>query len=104
MSERRACKVLDVYRSSHPYLAKTNDEENVLLQRITELTTQYGRYGYRRITALLQTEGWKINHKRVERLWRQEDLKVPQQQPKRRHLWLNDGSCVRLRPLHRNHV
>ena len=104
MSERRACKVLDVYRSSHRYLAKTNDEENVLLQRITELTTQYGRYGYRRITALLQTEGWKINHMRVERLWRQEDLKVPQQQPKRRHLWLNDGLCVRLRPLHRNHV
>jgi len=104
VSERRACKVLDIYRSSHRYLAKTNDEEDVLLQRITELATQYGRYGYRRITAMLQNEDWKINHKRVERLWRQEGLKVPQRQPKRRHLWLNDGSCIRLRPLYRNHV
>jgi len=104
VSERRACKVLDIYRSSHRYLAKTTDEEDVLLQRITELATQYGRYGYRRITAMLQNEGWKINHKRVERLWRQEGLKVPQRQPKRRRLWLNDGSCVRLRPLYRNHV
>ncbi len=104
MSERRACKVVDIYRSSHRYLAKTTDEEGVLLQRITELATQYGRYGYRRITAMLQNEGWKINHKRVERLWRQEGLKVPQRQPKRRHLWLNDGSCIRLRPLYRNHV
>ena len=104
MSERRACKVLDIYRSSHRYLAKTNDEEDVILQRITELATQFGRYGYRRITAMLQNEGWKINHKRVERLWRQGGLKVPQRQPKRRRLWLNDGSCVRLRPLYRNHV
>ena len=71
---------------------------------MVELATQYGRYGYRRITALLQTEGWIINHKRVERLWRQEGLKVPQRQPKRRRLWLNDGSCVRLRPQYRNHV
>ncbi len=101
VSERRACKVLDIYRSSHRYSATTTDEENVLLQRITELTT---KYGYRRITAMLQYEGWKINHKRVERLWRQEGLKVPQRQPKRGRLWLNDGSCVRLRPLYRNHV
>ncbi len=104
MSERRACKVLDIYRSSHHYSAKTIDEEDVLLQRITELATKYGRYGYRRITVMLQNEGWKINHKRVERLWRQEDLRVPQRQSKRRHLWLNDGSCVRLRPMYRNHV
>jgi transposase InsO family protein len=68
------------------------------------LATQYGRYGYRRVTALLHREGWQVNHKRVERIWRQEGLKVPQKQPKRRRLWLNDGSCVRLRPSHRNHV
>jgi len=66
--------------------------------------TRYGRYGYRRITALLRERGWKVNHKRVERIWRQEGLKVPKKQPKRRRLWLNDGSCVRLRPTHRNHV
>jgi transposase InsO family protein len=69
-----------------------------------ELAEQYGRYGYRRITGLLRQEGWKVNHKRVERLWRREGLKVPKKQPKRRRLWLNDGSCVRLRPQYKNHV
>ena len=71
---------------------------------MVRLTSQYGRYGYRRITALLQAEGWRVNHKRVERIWRQEGLKVPAKQPPRGRLWLNDGSCVRHRPLHRNHV
>ena len=68
------------------------------------LASQYGRYGYRRIAALLRKEGWKVNHKRVERLWRREGLKVPKKQPKRRRLWLADGSCIRLRPTHQNHV
>jgi putative transposase len=72
--------------------------------RITELACEYGRYGYRRITALLRTEGWHVNHKRVERIWRQEGLKVPIKQPKRRRLWFNDGSCIRLRPEHKDHV
>jgi len=80
------------------------DEEVRLVARIIELASQYGRYGYRRITALLRQEGWKVNHKRVERIWRQEGLKVPQKQPKRRRLWLNDGSCVRLRPEYKDHV
>jgi putative transposase len=71
---------------------------------MVELATQYGRYGYRRIAALLQREDWRVNHKRVERLWRLEGLKVPARQPKRRRLWLNDGSCVRLRPSYRDHV
>jgi len=72
--------------------------------RIIELATQYGRYGYRRITAMLRQEGWQVNHKRVERIWRKEGLKVPQKQPKRGRLWLNDGSCVRLRPEYKDHV
>jgi putative transposase len=71
---------------------------------MVELASQYGRYGYRRITALLQNEGWRVNHKRVERLWRQEGLKVPAKQPKRGRLWLNDGSCLRLKPEFPNHV
>ncbi len=69
-----------------------------------ELARQYGRYGYRRIAALLRDSGWLVNDKRVERLWRREGLKVPARQPKKGRLWLNDGSCVRLRPEHRNHV
>jgi putative transposase len=68
------------------------------------LATKYGRYGYRRITALLKIEGWRVNHKRVERIWRREGLKVPKKQPKRGRLWLTDGSCIRLRPEYRNHV
>jgi transposase InsO family protein len=80
------------------------DEEVRLVARIIELATRYGRYGYRRITALLRRESWKVNHKRVERIWRQEGLKVPQKQPKRRRLWLNDGSCIRLRPEYKDHV
>jgi transposase InsO family protein len=68
------------------------------------LATQYGRYGYRRVTALLKQEGWRVNHKRVERIWRREGLKVPKKQPRRGRLWLNDGSCIRLRPEHKDHV
>ena len=79
-------------------------DEEALRFEIIRLASQYGRYGYRRITALLKREGWQVNHKRVERIWRQEGLKVPKKQPKRGRLWLNDGSCVRLRPTHRNHV
>jgi len=74
------------------------------VDRIVEMASQYGRYGYRRITALLRNEGWRVNHKRVERIWGQEGLKVPKRQPKRGRLWLNDGSCIRLRPLRKDHV
>ena len=74
------------------------------MTRIVWLACEYGRYGYRRVTGLLHWEGWRVNHKRVERIWREEGLKVPKKQPKRRRLWLNDGSCIRLRPTHRNHV
>jgi len=74
------------------------------VERVVGLATQYDRYGYRRITVMLGREGWRVNHKRVERLWRREGLKVPSRQPKRKRLWLNDGSCVRLRPTHPKHV
>ena len=71
---------------------------------VVRLVSRLGRYGYRQITNLLRIEGWQVNHKRVERIWRQEGLKVPRRQPKRGRLWLGDGSCIRLRPLHENHV
>ena len=71
---------------------------------VVRLASRYGRYGYRRVAAMLQWEGWRVNHKRVERIWRREGLKVPAKQPKRGRLWLTDGSCVRLRPQRRNHV
>ncbi len=73
-------------------------------ERITFLASEYGRYGYRPITAILNAEGWRVNHKRVERIWREEGLKVPEKQPKRKRLWLANGSCVRLRATHPNDV
>lgn len=83
---------------------KKADDEEALTQDIVRLAQQYGRYGYRRITALLHAEGWRVNHKRVERIWREQGLKVPKKQPKRKRLCFNDGSCIRLRPLYKNHV
>ena len=79
------------------------DEER-LTEDIIELAEEFGRYGYRMITGMLNNSGWHVNHKRVERIWRREGLKVPQKQPKKGRLWLNDGSCVRLRPERPNHV
>ena len=104
VSERRVCRLLGQPRSTQRRKKKTRDDEDELREEIVRLACKYGRYGYRRITALLRDQGWKINHKRVERIWKQEGLKVPRKQPKRRRLWLNDGSCLRLRPLYRNHV
>ncbi len=80
------------------------DDEIVLTTNIVSLASHYGWYGYLRFTAMLKADGWGVNHKRVERIWRQEGLKVPARQPKRGRLWFNDGSCIRLRPEHRNHV
>lgn len=104
VSERRACQVLEQVRTTQRLTPRISDEEEQLESRIVELATKYGRYGYRRITALLKQENWKVNHKRVERIWRKEGLKVPQKQPKRGRIWLNDGSCVRLRPEYKDHV
>ena len=105
VSERRACRALRHPRSTHRYRPKEIcDEEARLVRRIIELASEYGRYGYRRIMALLWREGWQVSKDRMQRIWREEGLKVPQKQPKRGRLWLNDGSCIRLRPEHRNHV
>lgn len=104
LSERRVCRALGQPRSTQRYQKRQTGEEESLVLRVAELASQYGRYGYRRITVLLQNEGWRVNHKRVERVWRREGLKVPARQPKRGRLWLNDGSCLRLKPEFPNHV
>ena len=91
-------------RSTQRRTLVVRDDEDALTQAILNLAAEYGRYGYRRITALLKAQGWHVNAKRVQRIWRQEGLRVPQKQPKRARLWLNDGSCIRLRPEHPNHV
>jgi putative transposase len=102
--ERTVCRVLGQHRSTQRKLPRTADDEAALTADIIELARRYGRYGYRRITALLRATGWQVNRKRVERIWRREGLKVPAKQPKRDRLWLADGSCLRLRPEHPNQV
>ena len=105
VSERRACAALGQHRSTQRKTSQGRDDEERLTADIVELARQYGRYGYRKIAELLRaTAGWVVNDKRVERIWRREGLKVPAKQPKRGRLWLANGSCVRLRPEHRNHV
>ncbi|ACK50258.1 Integrase catalytic region [Methylocella silvestris BL2] len=116
VSERRACAALRQPRSTQRKPARGRDDEAALTADIVELAKAYGRYGYRRITALLRHAGWVVNAKRVQRIWRAdkftqsaqqrdcEGLKVPQKHPKRGRLWLNDGSCVRPRAERPNHV
>jgi putative transposase len=104
VSERLACRVLGQHRSTQRKTPKGRTDDAALTADIVALATQYGRYGYRRITAMLRKAGWAVNVKRVERIWRREGLKVPGKQPKKSRLWLNDGSCVRLRPERPNHV
>ena len=91
-------------RTTQRYMPKPAPGEHALSERIIELGRQYGRYGYRRVTALLRMEGWLVNPKRVQRIWRREGLKVPQKQPQRTRLCLHDGSCIRLRPERQDHV
>jgi len=104
VSERRACGVIGQPRATQRYQATVPDDEVGLTAAIISYASRYGRYGYRRILALLWDDGWVVNHKRMERIWKQEGLKVPQKQPKRGRLWLRDGSCIRLRPCWQNHV
>ena len=104
VSERRACKVLGQYRSTQRHVARVKSDEDALTKAIVGLAVQYGRYGDKRVTGLLRDAGWRVNRKRVERIWQREGLKVPSRQPKRGRLWKNDGSCVRLRPEYPNHV
>lgn len=75
-----------------------------MTKAVIALASEYGRYGYRRITALLRAAGWHVGRDRVQRIWRREGLKVPKKQRPRGRLWLNDGSCLRLRPERPNHV
>jgi len=104
VSERRVCRVLGQHRSTQRKVPRGADDEGALTDDIIALARQYGRYGYRRVTALLRNAGWTVNRKRVERVWLREGLKVSQKQSKRGRLWLNDGSSIRLRPKYPGHV
>lgn len=104
ISERRDCKIVGQNRSTQRYQEKKRPDEDILTGLFVELATEYGRYGYRMVTGVLRLEGYRINPKRVYRIWRALGLKVPAKQPKRSRLWTNSGSCIRLRAEKKNHV
>ena len=103
VSERYACRVLGQWRGTQRYLPRDCTDEETLTEAMIALAIEYGRYGYRRIAVKLREAGWQVSTE-VQRIWHREGLKVPQKQRPRRRLWLNNGSCVRLRPERANHV
>jgi putative transposase len=104
MTERHACRLLEQWRGTQRYLPLQRNDEDGLTRAIVTLAAKYGRYGYRRITGLLRGAGWQVGKDRVQCIWRREGLKVPAKQRPRGRLWLEDGSCMRLRPERANHV
>src|SRR5256885_8292756 len=104
MTERHAGRLLEQWRGTQRYRPMQRNDEDGLTRAIVTVAAKYGRYGYRRITALLRSAGWQVGKDRVQRIWRREGLKVPAKQRARGRLWLEDGSCVRLRPERANHV
>ena len=96
--------MLDINRTAYRYEPVQREDEDEVRKEIIYKASNYGRVGYRMVTNMMNNQGIKINHKRVERIWQEEGLKLPKKQIKRRRLWLNDGSCVRLRPEYKNHV
>lgn len=104
VSERRACRALNLNRSGVRYKAVKLPDEDALTEAIIRKATEYGRYGYRRIAKMIEVEGFHVNHKRVERIWREQGLKVPKKQPKKKRLFATDGNVIRLRAEYPNHV
>lgn len=102
-SERRICRVIGLARSTLQYRAAPKDDKALRLAMI-RLAKQYGRYGYRKVTELLRVVGWPVNHKKIERLWGEEGLQLPQRHKKRKRLYHKDSSIIRLRPQYPNHI
>ena len=104
-SERRTCRTVGMARSTQAYKSrKADDDDESLRLALIRLAKQYGYYGYRKITELLRVEGWRVNHKKVERLWREEGLQLPARHKKRKRLYHKDSSVIRLRPQYQNHI
>ena len=103
-SERRTCRIIGVARFTQQYKSFSNNSDDELRLSLIRLAKQYGRYGYRKIAELLRIEGWKVNHKKVERIWREEGLQLPKRHKKRKRLYHKDSSIIRLRPQYQNHI
>ncbi|MBT8610193.1 transposase, partial [Polynucleobacter paneuropaeus] len=104
-SERLACELVGLSRAAYRYMPLPRDDEGPLRAEVIRMASTYGRYGYRFIAGMMRNTGWgQATTAKVARIWRQEGLKIPQKQPPRGRLWFNDGSCMRLRATHTNHV
>jgi putative transposase len=103
-SERRSCKIIGIARSTQQYEATVQYNDDKLRLALIRLAKQYGRYGYRKVGELLQAEGWHVNHKKVERIWREEGLQLPKRHKKRKRLYHHNASIIRLRPKYPNHI
>ena len=107
MSERRACRVVGQHRSTNRYVPTPADFEAKLVARMIALAEAHSRWGYRTIHSILVEEGWPVNKKRVERLWRVHGLQVPPRKVKhsgQKALGDDDNSIWRLPPLYPNHI
>jgi putative transposase len=102
--ERRVCRVLAQPRSSQRYVRVSRDGDEHLVRRLHELVRQHPRRGYRMMCGMLRLDGWRVNVKRVHRLWKQEGFKVPGKQHKRRRLGHSENGIARRRAEHKNHV
>ena len=105
VSERTACSLVGLSRAAYRYMPLPRDDEGPLRAEVIRMASTYGRYGYRFIAGMMSNSGWgQATTAKVARIWREEGLKIPQKQPPRGRLWLNDGSCMRLRATYPNHV
>lgn len=103
-SERRRCRVVGIGRSSARYRPRHRNRDDALTRELRRLARQHPRFGYRRMAAVLRNSGWRVNDKRVARVWRQAGLKVPKRQVRRRRLGHSANGCVRHRATRPNHV
>ena len=106
VSERRACRVLDQPRTTQRYRPRRPADERKLLSEMRNIAYRRPRYGSPRVHRTLRAMGWQVNHKRVERIWREENMQVPKKQHRRRRLAYggSENSCIRRRPQHKDHV
>lgn len=104
LTERRACRITGQNRSTQRHHGPRLDRDDALRRRLRAISREHPRWGYRRAWALLRGEGWEVNRKRIQRLWREEGLRVPLRARKRRRLGQSTTNAARLRAEHPNHV
>jgi len=105
VSERAACSLVGLSSAAYRYMPLQRSDEESIRAEVIRMASTYGRYGYRFIASMIRNAGWgQATTAKVARIWLQEGLKIPQKQPPRGRLWFSDGSCMRLRATHPNHV